>query len=71
MQQNIMEKESKSCTAGVLLRADLTGHSHPTCFGRKGLDGHAMLGQPSKGHLCRIFILFPKFPTVLLKPNYF
>ena len=32
-----MEKELKSCT-GVLLRADLTGHGHPTCFGRKGLD---------------------------------
>ena len=69
MQQNIMEKESKSCT-GVLLRADLTGHSHPTCFGRKGKDGRAMLGH-SKGHLGRIFILFPKFPTALLKPNYF
>ena len=28
------------------MRADLTGHSHHTCFGRKGLDGHALLGQP-------------------------
>ena len=64
MQQNIMEKESKSCT-GVLLRAELTGHSHPTCFGRKGFDGRAMLGQPSKGHLRRIFSLLPKFPTAL------
>ena len=39
-----MEKELKSCT-GVLLRADLTGH--PTCFGRKGLDGRALLGHRS------------------------
>ena len=53
-----MKKELKSCT-GVLLKADLTGHSHPTLFGRKGLDGHALLGQPSKGHLCKILILFP------------
>ena len=53
-----MEKELKSCT-GVLLRADLTGHGHPTCFGRKGLKGRALLGQPSKGHLYRILILFP------------
>ena len=28
-----MEKELKSCT-GVLLGADLTGHSHSTLFGR-------------------------------------
>ena len=48
-----MEKETKSCT-GVLLRADLTGHSHPTFFGRNrliGRIGHALLGQPSKGHI--------------------
>ena len=38
-----MEKELKSCT-GIFLRADLTGH--PTHFGRKGLDGRALLGQP-------------------------
>ena len=31
-------KVLKSCM-GVLLKADLTGHSHPTRFGRKGLDG--------------------------------
>ena len=46
-----MEKELKSCT-GVLLRADQTGPGHPTPFGRKGLDGHALLAvlaQPSKG----------------------
>ena len=42
-----MEKELKSCT-DVLLRADLTGHGHPTCFGRKGLDGCALLVRPSR-----------------------
>ena len=47
-----MEKELKSST-GVLLRADLTEHGHPTHFGRKGLDKHAPLGP------CRILILFP------------
>ena len=47
-------KRIKSCM-GVLLRADLT--SHP--FRQMGLIGHALLGQPSKGHLCRILILFP------------
>ena len=52
-----MEKELKSCT-GVLLRADLTGHGHLPCFGRRGLNGRALLGQPSKGHLCRILISF-------------
>ena len=45
---------------GVLLRADLTVHGHSTPhFGRKGLYGHALLGQASKEHLCRILILFP------------
>ena len=39
-----MEKELKACT-GVLLRADLPGHGHPTCFGRKGLYGHALLAR--------------------------
>ena len=43
---------------GVLLRADLTGYGHPTLFGRKGLDSHAMFGQPSKGHLYRILFFF-------------
>ena len=52
-----MGKEFKSCT-GVLLRADLIGHGHPTRFGRKGLNGHALLGQPSKGHPCRISTFF-------------
>ena len=32
------------------MRADLTGHGHPVRFGRRGLDGPALLGQPSKGH---------------------
>ena len=41
-----MEKELKSCT-GVLLRADLTGHSHSSPFCQNGWDGHALLGQPS------------------------
>ena len=50
---------------GVLLTADLTGHSRSSLSARK--DGRAMLGQPSKGHLRRIFILFPRFPTELLK----
>ena len=38
----MVEKELKSGT-GVLLRADLTGHGHPT--GRKGLDGHTLLAR--------------------------
>ena len=33
-----MEKRLKSCT-GILLRADLTWHSHPTLFGRIWLIG--------------------------------
>jgi hypothetical protein len=56
-----MEKELKFCT-GVLLRADLTMHSHPTLFGRNwpiGWIGHALLVQPSKGNMCVILILFP------------
>ena len=52
-----MEKELKSST-GVLLRADLAGYGHPTLFGRKGLDGDALLGQPSKGHPHRNFNSF-------------
>ena len=45
-----MEKELKSCT-GVLLRADLTGHGHPSPFCQNGgWDGRALLGEPSKGH---------------------
>ena len=32
-----MKKELKSCK-DVLLRADLTGHGHPTLFGRKSLE---------------------------------
>ena len=31
-----MEKELESCR-GFLLRADLTGHGHPSCFGQRGL----------------------------------
>ena len=53
-----MEKELKSCT-GVLLRANLTGHVHPSPFCLDRWDGCALLGQPSKGHRCRILILFP------------
>ena len=40
-----MEKELKYCM-GVLLRADLIGQGYPTFFGRKDLDGHALLGHP-------------------------
>ena len=32
-----MEKELKSCT-GVLLRAEITGHGHPTLFWQKLAD---------------------------------
>ena len=42
-----MEKELKSCS-GILLRADLTGHGHPTLFGRNrliGWIGYALLGH--------------------------
>ena len=41
-----MEKELKSYM-GVILRADLAGYGHPTLFGRKGLDGHALLHRPA------------------------
>ena len=40
------------CTS-VLQRTDLTDHGHLIQFGRKGLDGRALLGQPSKGHPSR------------------
>ena len=64
-----MEKELKSYT-GVLLRADLTGHGHPPHFGRKGLNGHALLGQPSKGHPCRILILFSMIFYCIISTTY-
>ena len=60
-----MEKELKSCT-GVLSRADLTGHSHSSPFCQNGWDGRALLGQPSKGHPCRILILFPYCSTTYI-----
>ena len=63
-----MEKRLKSCT-GILLRADLTGHGHATLFGRLWLIGYALLGQPSKGHLYRISILFPWCSTTFLAPH--
>ena len=63
-----MEKEWKSCT-GVLLRADLTGHGHSSPFCQNGWDGRALLGQPSKGHPCRILILFPYCSTISLAPH--
>ena len=63
-----MEKELKSCT-GVLLRADLTGHGHSSPFCQNGWDGRALLGQPSKGHPCRILILFPYCSTTSLAPH--
>ena len=63
-----MEKELKSCT-GVLLRADLTGYGHPSPFWQNRWDGHTLLGQPSKGHPCRILILFPQCSTALLAPH--
>ena len=63
-----MEKELKFCT-GVLLRADPTGHGHPTRLGRKGLDGCALLGQASKGHPCKILIIFPYCSTISLAPH--
>ena len=68
MQQNIMEKELKSCM-GVLLRADLTGHGHSSPFCQNGLDGRALLCQPSKGHPCRILIIFPYCSTISLAPH--
>ena len=66
-----MEKQLKSCT-GVLLRADLTGHgqfSQSADFCQKGWDGHVLLGQPTKGHPCRISILFSQCSTTLLAPH--
>ena len=56
-----MEKELKSCT-DVLLRADLTGHSRTSLSARK--DGRAMLGQPSKGHPCKILISIMFYYTI-------
>ena len=42
----------------ILLRADLTGHGHPTLFGRWArMAMPVSLGQPSKGHPSRISIL--------------
>ena len=38
-------------------------------FFRMGWDGHALLGQPSKGHLYRILILFLQCSTTLLPPH--
>ena len=64
-------KELKSCM-GVLLRADLTGHSQfsqSANFCQKGWDGRALLGQPSKGHPCRILICFPYCSTIPLAPH--
>ena len=66
-----MEKELKAFK-GVLLRADLTEHgqfSQSANFCQKGWDGHALLGQPSKGHPCRILILFPYCSTISLAPH--
>ena len=60
-----MEKNLKSCS-GDLFRGDLTGHGHFIRLGRKSLDGHALLIQSSKGHPCRILILFPLCSTALL-----
>ena len=40
------------------MRADRTWHDHSTHFRRKGLDGHALLGQPSKGRQYRNFNYF-------------
>ena len=40
----------------------VTGHGPPNLIGRNlpiGQIGHALLGQPSKGHPYRILILFP------------
>ena len=45
-----MERYVIKILHGVLLRAHLTVHGHPTPhFGRKGLDGHVLLDQSSKG----------------------
>ena len=66
-----MEKELKSCK-GVLLRADLTGQGHLALLGRNlliGWVGYALLDQPSKGHPCRILILFPFCSTTFLVPH--
>ena len=38
-------------------------------FFRLGCDGRALLGQPSKGHPCRILILFPYWSTISLAPH--
>ena len=56
------KKELKSWM-GVLWRADLSGHGHPSPFCQKGWDGRALLGQPSKGQPCRISILYLQCST--------
>ena len=43
---------------GVLLRSDLTGHGHPIHLGRKGLDGHVLLGQSSMQDFDYFSIMF-------------
>ena len=55
-----MEKEIKSCT-GVLLRADLTGHSQfsqSADFCQKGWDGLALLVSPQKDALAGLETYF-------------
>ena len=65
MKQNVMEKELKSCM-GVLFRADLTGHGHPTCFVRKGYFGWPcpVSQVSSEKDTCAGFLFF--FHNVLL-----
>ena len=60
-----MEKELRSCTGVPLLRADLKGNGHLSPICQKGWDGCALLGHPTKGHPCRIFILFPLFYYII------
>ena len=51
------------------MRADLTGHGHLSPFCQNRWDGRALLDQPSKGHPCRILILFPYCSTISLAPH--
>ena len=48
----------------------LTGHGHLTLFLQMGLDGYAMLGEPSKGQPCKILILLPIMFYYIISTTY-
>ena len=64
-----MGKELKSCT-GVLLRADLTGHRHPSPSAQKGgmeevtpKDAHGKINHKNAKKSCPIILFSSKSAT--------